>query len=246
MSEWQAFFDNHAPDYMENVFTQNTEREVDFLLEVFQLPPGSTILDMGCGTGRHAIELARRGYRVTGVDLSAGMLQRAREAAQQAGVDVTFVQADATAYRADTPFDAAICLCEGAFGLLGAADDAIQHDLQILQNIHASIKPGAPFMLTALLAFRHIRNLTQSEVDAGAFNLVEMTEVSEIEWEGEAGDTQSVTVRERSYTPSELRLLMQVAGFAVQHIWSGTAGGWQKRPPQLDEMELMVIAEKPA
>ena len=73
-STWEAFFDAHAPVYEENVFTKNTVREADFLVEELAPPPGGRILDVGCGTGRHSIELARRGYSVTGVDLSFGML----------------------------------------------------------------------------------------------------------------------------------------------------------------------------
>lgn len=61
-NEWEEFFDGHAPVYMNNTFTKNTVEEVNFVLEELKLPPGSRILDMGCGTSRHAMELARRGY----------------------------------------------------------------------------------------------------------------------------------------------------------------------------------------
>jgi len=70
-TNWERFFDAHAPVYMDNVFTKNTLREVDFLLEELVLQPGGSILDVGCGTGRHSIELAKRGYAVTGLDRSS-------------------------------------------------------------------------------------------------------------------------------------------------------------------------------
>jgi SAM-dependent methyltransferase len=81
---WEKFFDGHAPVYMENSFTQNTMNEVDFLVKELGLKRGAAILDVGCGTGRHAVELARRGFAVTGVDLSSGMLAKARKHADDA------------------------------------------------------------------------------------------------------------------------------------------------------------------
>jgi len=58
---WELFFDAHAPIYDENIFTENTLKEVDFLIEEMALPPGSSILDVGCGAGCHSIQLAKRG-----------------------------------------------------------------------------------------------------------------------------------------------------------------------------------------
>lgn len=73
-TSWERFFDAHAAVCEDNVFTKNTVREVDFLIDELRLPPGGSVLDVGCGTGRHAIELAKRGCAVTGVELSAEML----------------------------------------------------------------------------------------------------------------------------------------------------------------------------
>ncbi|NLO73604.1 MAG: methyltransferase domain-containing protein [candidate division WS1 bacterium] len=107
---WEAFFDAYAAVYDENEFTHNTVREVDFLLEALELQPGATVLDVGCGTGRHAIELSARGYVVTGLDLSAGMLARARAKAREAGVQVEWIQGDAAQFSLPAPVEAVICL----------------------------------------------------------------------------------------------------------------------------------------
>jgi cyclopropane fatty-acyl-phospholipid synthase-like methyltransferase len=244
MNNWQTFFDHHAPQYMDNVFTKNTLAEVDFLLEELNLPPGSAILDMGCGTGRHSVELARRGYRMTGVDLSAGMLAEAEKAAQAAGVTVAWVQSDARAFESDTRFDAAICLCEGSFGLVGTGEDPEAHDPAILQRIYAALKPGAMFILTALNGLRAIRQFTQEDVESGKFDPLTLVEAYEMEIETSEG-TISVVVLEKKHLPQDLKRLCQQAGFQVLHLWGGTAGDWGRRPVRLDEMEVMVVARKP-
>ncbi len=97
-SVWEEFFDAHAPIYEENVFTKNTIQEVNFLTEELAVRDGGSILDVGCGTGRHSIELARRGYAVTGLDLSAEMLARAADAARSKKVNVQWIRSDAAGF----------------------------------------------------------------------------------------------------------------------------------------------------
>lgn len=80
------------------------------------------------------MELARRGIEVTGVDISAGMLQEARKMAEESGVNVEFIQSDATKFSTNKQYDVAICLCEGAFELLNVDDNPDEQSLSILKT----------------------------------------------------------------------------------------------------------------
>jgi SAM-dependent methyltransferase len=240
-SEWADFFNGYAPVYEENEFTHNTLEEVDFLMNELGLTPGQEVLDVGCGTGRHAIELARRGMVVTGLDVSAGMLAKARAQATSAGLQINWIQADAREFSFEQPFDNAICLCEGAFGLLGSLDDAIDQPLAILRNVSAALKPGAKCLFTVLNGYALARNYNQKDVEQGRFDPLSLTERSGCKPAGYEGETP---LRERGFVPTELVLLFGMAGLNVIHIWGGTAGGWNRQTIGLDEIEIMVVAQK--
>ncbi|MGQ9807817.1 MAG: class I SAM-dependent methyltransferase [Armatimonadota bacterium] len=241
-NEWQRFFDVHAPHYMDNVFVHGTEREVSFLVEELALQPGQSILDVGCGTGRHCVALARRGFRVTGVDLSAGMLEQARAAALAAGVSVELLQADACSLPFENEFDAAICVCEGSLCLLGSRDDPDEHDIRIFRGVHRALRDGGLFLMTVLNGLRLARKCAPEDIERGRIDLGHMTE--RIEVEAAPGSEVRINERQRYYVPPELRLLLRCCGFDVISVYGGTAGNWGRRPVDPDEFEIMAVARK--
>lgn len=80
MKQWyEELFENYGMKYDNESFTQGTRGECDFIEKEIAYNQKTKILDIGCGTGRHAIELTKRGYTVVGIDLSESLLQRAKE-----------------------------------------------------------------------------------------------------------------------------------------------------------------------
>jgi len=237
---WENFYNLNALTYMQGTAVRNTVNEVDFMLEIMGLKSGDSVLDVGCGTGRHCVEFARRGLQVTGVDISSGMLQEARKEAEKSHVDIEFIQCDATQFSTHSRYDAAVCLCEGAFGLFNMDDDPDEHSQSILKNIYDALKLNGQFILTSLNAYAKIRGYTQDDVESGLFDPITMVRTEEIM--NERGI--SLVTKERRYTPPELVRLLQDAGFTVEHVWGGTAGNWGRRKIQLDEVEVMYVCRK--
>ena len=137
------FFDTGSPYLNHPLLTaERTTQEVDFLLDQMQLPAGSRILDVGCGFGRHSIELAKRGFNVVGIDPSAAMLAAAQERADAAGVSVAWQQVAAEAFVSEQRFDAAICL----FTTLGQVTDE-QSNVGLLARVADVLVAGGSFWI---------------------------------------------------------------------------------------------------
>jgi 2-polyprenyl-3-methyl-5-hydroxy-6-metoxy-1,4-benzoquinol methylase len=238
--EWQRFFRHEAPRYLDEVFTRNTVREVDFIIRELGCKPGQEILDVGCGTGRHALELAMRGFRCTGIDQSPDMLEIGQRKADEQGVAVDFVLGEASSIRLRKSFDHAICLCEGAFSLLEMGMDPVLYHKSILDNIVFMLKESGMFLLTVLNGLRFIRKYSDADVERGIFDPVSISAVEDIPIEGSG----PIKVVEKGFTPHELKRVLEDSGFAVQGIWGGTAGSWNKEPVKLDEIELMALCRK--
>lgn len=133
MQWYEKLFENYADQYDREPFTHGTLGECDFIERELNYNKSLKIVDIGCGTGRHAIELAKRGYSVTGIDLSEAQLKKAREKAEQANVKVEFLRYDARNLPFENQFDAAIMICEGAFPLM-ETDEMNFEILKMLQG----------------------------------------------------------------------------------------------------------------
>jgi len=119
------------------------EGDVNFLERVFRRfrTAPKTILDLGCGTGNHALPMARRGYRVTGIDQSREMLALARKKAASSRTRPRFVHADMRFFHLGRKFDAAVCMF-GAFGYVLPQRDV----LRSLRSVHAHLEPGGLYV----------------------------------------------------------------------------------------------------
>ena len=116
---WYArLFDYLGARYDELPFTHGAAQEAAFLVSALRLGPPDRVLDAGCGTARHAIELAVRGLTVTGVDLSLRMLEVGLASARARDAVVNLMHADVRELAFEGSFDVALSLCQGAFGLL--------------------------------------------------------------------------------------------------------------------------------
>jgi SAM-dependent methyltransferase len=102
---YEVMFENFGQQYDQEEFTQGTLGECDFMETEFGFNKTLKILDVGCGTGRHSIELTRRGYNITGIDLSESQLKRAKEKAELLNLKINFLKEDGTTrttYRSNT------------------------------------------------------------------------------------------------------------------------------------------------
>ncbi|HKF90472.1 MAG TPA: class I SAM-dependent methyltransferase, partial [Acidimicrobiia bacterium] len=208
--EDRAWFNEIAsfvgPAYLRNAFTKGTEQEVGFLVDALGLEAGERVLDVGCGPGRHALALARRGIDVVGVDLSEDFIALARDAAAADGVSARFEVGDVRDLAYDAEFGAAICLCQGGFGLLGGRDEA-----QALERIAAALRPGGRLALSAFSAAFAVRFLEEGEsFDPITGVLHERSTVRNEDGEQEVFDLWTTC-----FTARELELLARHAGLEV-------------------------------
>jgi SAM-dependent methyltransferase len=240
-SHWfEEVADHLGGAYLRYSFTKGTDQEVDFLVERLGLAEGARILDVGCGPGRHAHALGRRGFEVVGVDISERFLALAREATP-AGLAVSFERADARALSFDSEFDAVISLCQGAFGLSGGAGVAsLDPDRAVLDGMARALRPGGRLVLSAFSAYFQVRFLGEAD----SFDAERGVNHEHTAIRNEEGVEVPTDLWTTCFTPRELRLLAEAAGLRADDVWSVTPGEYAARPPDTDHPEFMLVATR--
>jgi len=138
---WEDLFNDDYLRACEKLTDEQIAREVDFVEESLGVEHGGAVLDLACGTGRHAVDLARRGYEVVGFDLSLAMLARAGDEAQDRKAKLNFVQGDMREMSFDEQFDGVFCW-NTSFGFFEEEKNAL-----VIDRIHRSLRAGGLFLL---------------------------------------------------------------------------------------------------
>lgn len=233
MSHWfEPIAEHLGSAYLRYSFTKGTVQEIDFVVETLKLGPGDRVLDVGCGPGRHAHELARRGIIVHGIDISQRFIDLATAGAP---AGATFERLDARALTFHEEFDAAICLCQGAFGLMTEPGE----NEAVLSGIASALKPGGTLALSAFSSYFAVKYHEAATFDAATGVNHERTEVRD-----EAGVASEVDLWTTCFTPRELRLMCNRVGLDVVDLWSVEPGDYRPVPPSTETAEFLVIARR--
>jgi SAM-dependent methyltransferase len=242
------FVDLFDEDYLRTLpflTPQATQSEAEFVIDAMGLQPGAQVLDIGCGYGRHAMELAARGFHVVGLDLSTPLLVRGGEEAMRRGLEINFVRGDMRELDFDSQFDAAYCM----FSTFGYFDD--ETNKKTVTNIARALKPGGRMMLEILNRDYVIADLPTrvwwegdgcvvlEEVELNYFSSRIQVNRSVVFDDGRQLE-QEISVR--AYSLHEVGKLMHAAGFRVLEV----SGGYHTRGRFFGNQSrhIIVLAER--
>jgi SAM-dependent methyltransferase len=232
---FEPLADHLGTAYLRYSFTKGTEQEVAFLVDALALEPGRRVLDVGCGPGRHALALAARGIEVVGIDIAGRFIEIATERTPD-GAPAAFHRMDARRMPFDDEFDAAISLCQGAFGLVGPGDD-----IDVLRGMARALAPGGRIAVSAFSSYFVMRN----PIEGGTFDPGTGVHHERTTIKSEAGVDADVDLWTTCYTPRELVLLCAAAGLELDAVWSVTPGSYERVPASEAIPELLLVARKP-
>ncbi len=253
MKQWyESLFEDYGKKYDNESFTQGTIGECDFIEKEIDFDKSLKIIDIGCGTGRHSIELAKRGYKVTGLDLSASQLERAKEKAKEQNLQIDFQKHDARNLPFKNEFDLAIMLCEGAFPLM----ETDEMNYEILKKVAKSLKNSGKLIFTTLSGLFPLYHsgeefcaLTTEKGNAtyrsNTFDLMTFRDFNITTVEDDFGNKKELECNERYYVPSEITWLLKILGFKKIDIYGAKLGAFSRNDKlTTEDFEMLVTAEK--
>jgi len=204
---------------------------------------GPTILDLCCGFGRITLELARRGFTATGIDISGSYLQTAQEDTSHEGLDIEFIHKDVRSFKRKEAFDVAINLYN-SFGYFENPKD----DLLFLRNAHYSLREGGALIIDVLGKEIAVRDYTEAEwFERAGFTV--LTESNPVDSWGSVwnrwilikdGKRWEKVFIQRLYAASELRALLFQAGFSSVELY----GEWDESPYDEKARTLIAVGRK--
>jgi ubiquinone/menaquinone biosynthesis C-methylase UbiE len=253
MLNWyEKLFENYAHQYDKESFVTGTSGECDFIESEIGFNKKLQILDIACGTGRHTIELTKRGYNVTGIDLSESQLKRAKEKAKEQNLSIKFQKIDARNLPFSSEFDLAIMICEGAFPLM----ETDEMNYQILKGASRALKSNGKLIFTTLNGlfplFHSVNNFLLSNSDKDitsydhtSFDLMTFRYRNVTTVTDDSGNKIDLDCNERYYVPSEITWLLKSLDFKNISIFAAKLGAFSRNNIlTTEDFEMLVIAEK--
>jgi SAM-dependent methyltransferase len=244
--DWEAVFDveDYLHFYEDTLRTERTEHQVDVLTAHLGMFPGMRVLDLGCGHGRHTLELARRGFDVVGIDRMEGFLGLARREASAAGLDVRFDLGDAREIEDVEAFDRVLCL----FDVFGLHTD--EENLDVLRRITRALRPGGKvcldvrnrdWIVRALLPVAILQKGADLMIDRHVFDPISGRLV-DYRVMVRDGRTKEARFSVRLYHFTELRALLASVGLVVTEAF----GTWDGDPIGLQHNRMVLMCAKKA
>ncbi|MFC2149172.1 class I SAM-dependent methyltransferase [Candidatus Auribacterota bacterium] len=253
MKQWyESLFENYAKKYDKECFVQGTPGECDFIEQELHCDKKTIIIDVGCGTGRHSIELSKRGYNIMGIDLSVSQLARAKEKAKELDLNIDFQRHDARDLPFNGEFDAAIMLCEGGFSLM----ETDEMNFEILKNVTKALKNNGKLIFTTLNGLFPLYHSVEkfcaaaggegnTTYKSNTFDLMTFREHNTTVFEDDAGNKKELKCNERFYVPSEITWLLKTLGYKKIDIFGAKLGAYSRKDKlTTEDFEMLVVAEK--
>jgi SAM-dependent methyltransferase len=241
--EQDGFWKTFAPVLFNSERMLSAGQEVEQIVSLLKLQPGVSICDLCCGLGRHSLELARRGFKVTGVDRTTSYLQEAKKKADAEGLDIQFIHDDMRDFCQPNAFDALINVFT-SFGYFEAAAD----DKRVLENVYESLKEDGKFLID-IMAKEVLARIFQEKrwfEEDGAI-ILEEAKLSE-DWS--SVESRWIIIRDgsrdefrfslRLYSAAQLSELLKSCGFSKVEIYGDLSGS----PYDQTAKRLVVVAHK--